>query len=55
MSGLQKAKGQTLLLTRRITVRPGLSGTALGLSCKRVEQGAMKTTDFAQSLKHSLW
>lgn len=48
MGGFQKAKGQTLLVIRRIIVGPGLCGTALVLSCKEVEQGAMKTTDFAQ-------
>ena len=54
MSGFQKAKGQTLLVIRRIIVGPGLSGTALVLSCKEVEQGVMKTTDFAESVKYFL-
>lgn len=55
MSGFQKAKGQILLLTCRIIVGPVLNGTGLALSCKEIDQGAMKTTDFAQSVRHFLW
>lgn len=54
ISGFQKAKGQILLLTCRIIVGPVLNGTGLALSCKEIDQGAMKTTDFAQSVGHFL-
>jgi len=54
MSGCQKAKGQSLLVICGIIVGPGLSGTALTLSCKELELDAMKTTGFAHSGRHFL-
>lgn len=43
MIGFQEEKGQTLLEIHSTVVGPGPSGTALTLSWKDVEQGAMKT------------
>lgn len=44
MIGFKEEKGQTLLEIHNTVVGPDPSATALMLSWKDVEQGAMKTT-----------
>lgn len=46
MSSFQKANEQTLLVIHKIMVGSGQSGTAPALK-DQIEQGAMKSTDFA--------